>query len=60
MFAVVGVCRSWRVTAFDQFFLRQWHQPSEIVHPLHLLRLVRPAPHLPAFAPISPEHDYVL
>jgi len=39
MFAVVAVCRSWRRAAFHQYFLRLWHQPSDIVHPLQLLRL---------------------
>lgn len=38
---MVGVCRSWRSVAYHHFFLRPWHQPSDIVHPLQLLRLVR-------------------
>ena len=37
---MVGVCRGWRSVAYHHFFLRPWHQPSDIVHPLQLLRLV--------------------
>jgi len=41
MFAAVGVCKAWRSTGFQQFFLSPWASASEIVHPLQLLSLVR-------------------
>jgi hypothetical protein len=42
MFAVVGVCKSWRSVGFEQFFLSRWASPeAAIIHPLQLLALVR-------------------